>query len=68
MESAAQRHTWLEKELDLKEREDELELRKIRLEREEKKREPTNEGSGSPQVLELLEQLVKEENAKVDFQ
>ena len=68
MESAAQRHTRLERELDLKEKEDELELRKIRLEREEKKREPINKGSGSPQVLEFLEQLEKNENAKADFQ
>ena len=54
----------LERELDLKEREEELELRKLKLEREEKRRtEQTNKPTCSPQVLELLEQLTKEDKS-----
>ena len=57
----------LERELSLKEKEDELETRKLKLEREEKKRaKQTSKPTCSPQVLELLEQMVKGD--KADFQ
>ena len=66
-EDPTQRLARLERELSLKEKEDELETRKLKLEREEKKRaKQTSKPTCSPQVLELLEQMVKGD--KADFQ
>jgi len=63
-EDSVHRRARLERELDLKEKEEELELRKLKLEREEKRRtEQTSKPTCSPQVLELLEQLTKDEKA-----
>jgi hypothetical protein len=59
-ENPIQRHKRLEKVLDL---EEELELRRMKLEREEKK----SRESASTNVLELLEQLVKGDNSKSGF-
>ena len=63
-EDPAHRRARLEKELNLKEKEEELELRKLKLNREEKRRgKQANKPACSPQVLELLEQIVKEDKA-----
>ena len=51
-ETAERRRVRLEKELDLKEKEDALELRKLKLEREEKRLE---HASGSSKAVNLLE-------------
>jgi len=54
----------LERELEFKEREEELELKKLKLEREEKRRtDQTSKPTCSTQVLELLEQLTRDEKA-----
>ena len=63
IEDPALRRARLERELEFKEKEDELELRKLKLEREEKKRAEQTSKTCSPQVLELLEQLAKDEKA-----
>jgi hypothetical protein len=60
-EDADRRRTRLEYELDLKEKEEALELRKIRLEREEKRMEQGNKQTRAANVLDLLEQLTDEE-------
>jgi hypothetical protein len=64
-EDVMQRHARLEKELEREK--DELELRKLRLEREERRKREANKENISPQVLELLEQMVKKDDSKVDF-
>jgi hypothetical protein len=66
-EDPTQRRSRLERELNLQEKEEQLEIRKLKLEREEKRRvEQTSKPTCSPQVLELLEQLSKED--KTGFQ
>ena len=60
-EDPAHRRARLERELNFQEKEDALELRKLKLEREEKRKaEQTSKPTCSTQALELLEQLVKE--------
>ena len=54
-ETAERRRARLEKELDLKEREDALELRKLKLEREEKRLELPSGGSKAANLLELTD-------------
>jgi hypothetical protein len=54
-ESAERRRARLEKELDLKEKEDAFELRKLILEREEKKREQASGSSRAANLLELTD-------------
>jgi hypothetical protein len=62
IEDPARRRVRLEYELDLKEREDALELRKIKLEREERrKEEQNNKTTRAAHVLDMLEQLTEEE-------
>jgi hypothetical protein len=51
----------LELELDLKEREEALELKQWKLEREEKKKEHANKTTRAAHVLDMLEQLTDEE-------
>jgi hypothetical protein len=68
-EDSAHRRARLEKELKLKE--DELGLRKFRLEKEEKRQEQ-NKNSGSTSTTQLLEQVLekistKENSLKADF-
>jgi hypothetical protein len=65
MEDPARRKARLEHELDLKEREDALELKQLKLEREEKKKEQSGKPSRAAQVLDILEQLTEEEIAAV---
>ena len=50
-------HQWLEYELDLEEKEEALELRKLKLEREEKRLEQNNKNTHSAHVFDLLDQL-----------
>lgn len=63
IEDPARRKARLEHELDLKEREEALELKQLRLEREEKKKEQSGKPSRAAQVLDILEQLTDEEVA-----
>jgi hypothetical protein len=65
-EDITQRQLRLER--DVEKEKDELELRRLRLEREEKRKLQANKENCSPQLLELLEQLVKKDNSKGDFQ
>ena len=64
-ESADKRRARLEQELDLREKEEALELRKLKLEREEKKLDLTSKNTRSANVLDLLEQLNDEEIAAI---
>jgi len=64
-ESAESRRARLEYELDLREKEEALELRKLKLEREEKKLEQSGKNTRSAHVLDLLEQLTDEELAAI---
>jgi hypothetical protein len=64
-ETQEQRTLRLEKELDLREREDALELRKLKLAREEKKVELTVKASREANIQELLGQFTDEEIASI---
>jgi hypothetical protein len=66
-ESPYQRKARLERELDLKEKEDELEMKKIKFERETKKREQVEKPTKS-QLIELIEKLAQGESQREDFQ
>jgi hypothetical protein len=65
-EDPERRRARLERELDMREREEALELRKIKLEREEKKlAETSNKKTRAAHVQDLLEQLNEEELASL---
>jgi Zinc knuckle len=64
-EDAERRRARLERELDLREKEEALELRKLKLEREEKKLEQSSGSSRSMNVLDLLGQLSDEDFAAI---
>jgi hypothetical protein len=64
-EAPEKRRQRLEQELDLKEREDALELRKLKLEREEKRLEAGTKNNRNVNVQGLLEQLTDEEMAAI---
>ena len=71
-ESQEKRRQRLEQELELREREDALELRKIKLEKEEQRLEASTKAGRHANVQSLLDQLTDEEiaaikAAKVDF-
>ena len=61
VESAKKHRACLEYEFDLKEKEEALELRKLKLEREEKRLEQSSRTSHTAHVLDLLDQLNDEE-------
>ena len=61
VESAEKCRACLEYELDLKEKEEALELRKLKLEREEKRLEQSGKTSHTAHMLDLLDQLNDEE-------
>ena len=72
-EDPVQRRARLEREVDLKAREEALELKEIKLEREERKKEQNSKAPRTAHVLEILEQLTDEDLAaikavKSDFQ
>ena len=72
VENAEKRRARLEHELDLKEKEEALELRKLKLEREEKRLENSGKITRAAHVLDLLGHLTDEEllaikTAKSDF-
>jgi hypothetical protein len=60
-EDAEKRRARLERELDLREKEEALELRKLKLEREEKKLEQANGSSRATNAVDLLGQLTEDE-------
>ena len=60
-ESQERRRARLEKELDLREKEEALELRKLKLEREEKKLEKASGNSRAANMLDVLGQLTEDE-------
>jgi hypothetical protein len=64
-EDPAQRRARLEYELSLKEREDGLELKQMKLEREEKRKEQSGKYNRAAHVLEMMEQLTEEEVANI---
>jgi hypothetical protein len=65
-EDPSRRRARLEHELDLKEREEALELRQLKLERGEKKKlEQSGKANRAAHVLEMLEQLTDDEIAAV---
>ena len=64
-EDAERRRVRLERELDLREREEALELRRLKLEREEKKMGKSGEPTRSTNVLDLLGSLSEEEVAAI---
>jgi hypothetical protein len=65
IEDPSRRHARLELELDLKEKEEVLELKQLKLEREQKRIEQNNKPSRAAHVLDMLEQLTDEEIAAV---
>ena len=65
-EDPDRRRARLEKELDLREKEEALELRKLKLEREEKRLEQSGKNTRAAHVLDLLEQLTEEDLAVVN--
>jgi hypothetical protein len=66
VEDPSRRKARLEHELDLKEREETLELKQLKLEREEKKRlEQSGKTTRAAHVLDMLEQLTEEDIAAV---
>lgn len=72
-ENSVHRRARLEHELDLREREEALELNQLELEREEEEREQSSKTTHAAQVLGMLEQLTDDEiaavrNRKVGFQ
>jgi hypothetical protein len=64
-EDPARRRARLEYELDLKEREEAIELKQLKIERDEKRKEGANRATRAAQVLEMIEQLTEEELAAV---
>ena len=64
-ESADRRRARLEKELDLLEKEEALELKRMKLERDEKKRELANGSSRATNVVDLLGPLTDDEVAAI---
>ena len=64
-EEPERRRARLERELNLKEKEDALELRKLKLECEEKKLEQTSGNTRATNVLDLLGQLTNDEVAAI---
>ena len=67
-ETSEQRRARLEKELDLKEKEDALELRKLKLEREEKRLEKASGSSRAANLLDLTDdELVAIKAARLGF-
>lgn len=65
VESVDKRRARLEYELDLKEKEEALELRKLKLEREEKRLEQNSKNTRNAHVLDLLDQLNDDELAAI---
>jgi hypothetical protein len=66
VEDPSRRRARLEHELDLKDREEALELKQLKLEREEKKKlEQGSKATRAAHVLEMLEQLTDDEIAAV---
>jgi hypothetical protein len=67
-ETSEQRRARLERELDLKEKEDALELRKLKLEREEKRLEQASGSSRAANLLDLTDdELVAIKAARMGF-
>ena len=64
-EDPARRKARLEYELDLKEREEALEMKQLKLEREEKRKDQNSKSARATQVVEMLQQLTDEEIASV---
>ena len=65
LESPDKRRARLEYELDLKEKEEALELRKLKLEREEKRLEQNGKNTRAAHVLDLLDNLTDEDLAAI---
>lgn len=67
-EDPVERLARMEKQLDLKEKEELLELRRMKLERDEKKKGQISKATRSAHLLDLMDQMEQEGNSKQGFQ